>query len=208
MLVKAFSQASGVPASMLGHVLTAHTYVRQSSLLMARYCAGGALGAAPVASGFFQTYEAFFENDPEGFMPRDAALGASIQISEAIQFLGAQASLPVSLRSLPAGDAHAHHFLRRYLSMAGMWRAPAALRAGELSLEAATLGAALDSLAEGSPLVLLDAAFQDGDKLEIVVPLNPMTGCPDAQGLASRVAQGGLKLPFPPIVKIAMYPLL
>lgn len=207
-MVKAFCMASGVSETMFGHILTAHTYVRQSALLMAEYLAEGSPeGEAPVNGAFFEPYESFLENDPDGFMPPDAVMDASIQIYSTLQFLSKQAALPVALDALPEDAAKAHHFLRNYLMFSGMYRTPATLQLQKLSFKGASLAAALDSLTAEKPLVLLDTVFQDGDALNIVVPFNPMSNLSDANALPGHLAKECEKLPTMPAMTIASYPM-
>lgn len=175
-MVKAFTAATGVSETMFGHVLTAHSYVRQSTLAMARFMADESEGDSPVTVGFFDPYREFLESDEDEFMPSDAVWDASLQLTCAIRFLNEQAELPVSLDGLPEDDDQAHHFLRNYLMMAGMHRTPAVFQLQKLSFKGATLGDAIESLHAKKPLVLLDTVFQNADgSSEIIVPVNPLS---------------------------------
>ena len=104
--------------------------------------ADGSEGDSPVTVELFDPYREFLENDPDEFMPSDAVWDASLQLTCAMTFLNEQADLPVSLEGLPADEAQAHHFLRNYLMMAGMYRTPAVFQLEKLSFKGATLGAA------------------------------------------------------------------
>ena len=205
-MVKAFCMASGANETMFGHILTAHTYVRQSALLMAQYLAEGSPdGEVPVKCGFFEPYDEFLENDEDGFMPPDAVMDASLQIFATLQFLNSQASLPVALDTLPDDAAKAHHFLRNYVMFSGMYRTPATLQLGSLSFKGASLAAALDSLSDEKPLVLMDAIFQDGDAVNIIIPFNPTSDAFDAKSLPMHLAKECEKLPAMPALTVTSY---
>jgi hypothetical protein len=208
-MVKAFTAATGVSETMFGHVLTAHTYVRQSTLAMARFIADGSEGDSPVKVGFFDPYREFLERDEDEFMPSDAVWDASLQLTCAMRFLNEQADLPVSLDGLPEGEAQAHHFLRNYLMMAGMHRTPAVFQLEKLSFKGATLGAAIESLHKKKPLVLLDAVFQKADgSSEIIVPVNPISrhNEPLAAFIGAEIKR---RPPSSEVsIAIAMYPML
>jgi hypothetical protein len=207
-MMKVFTEASGVSETMLGHILTAHSYVRQSTILMGQFMAAGSEGGYPVTMPFFEPYEEFLENDPDLFMPSDAVMDASIQLYSTLKFISEQPGLPASMATLPDDETHAHNFLRNYLMMSGLYRTPATLQLGKLSFSGASLGAALDSLTDEKPLVLLDSVFQDGDSVEIVVPFNPMSKSSDSQSLAGFLRDEGKKLPKEPTIAVAMYPMI
>lgn len=208
-MVKAFTSVTGVSETMFGHVLTAHSYVRQSTLAMARYMADGSEGDSPVKVGFFDAYREFLENDPDGFMPSDAVWDASLQLTCAMGFLNEQDNLPASLGGLPEDEAQAHHFLRNYLMMAGMYRTPAVFQLEKFSLKGATLDAAIESLHAKKPLVLLDAVFQNADGTSrIIVPVNPLSDHREPlHGFMSKEMTRNPPSPEASIV-IAMYPML
>lgn len=208
-LIKAFTQASGVSEAMFGHVLTAHGYVRQSALLMAQHLADGSNGDCPVTVDFFEAYSEFLRNDESEFMPSDAVVDASMQLQCTMQFLSEQADLPASLDGLPEDEASSHNYLRQYLKFAGLYRTPARFRLKKLSLNGATLGDALDSLADDKPLVLLDTIFQNGDgSVQIAVPINPLSRHEDSKSLPALIAAVCKKLPVPPTIAVAMYPMV
>lgn len=208
-MVKAFSLATGVREAMIGHVLTAHIYVRQSTLLMARFFADGQEGGSPVTVDFFDPYGEHLEGDGDGFMPIDAVIDASVQLYCAMKYIHGQADMPASLESLPESEPHAHNFLRNYLMLAGMFRTPATVQFGKLSFKAATLDNALESLGDEKPLVLLDAVFTGADgSVELVVPLNPLTKNPDTGVLAGLIGKECQKLASKPSIKMAMFPLM
>ncbi len=210
-MLKAFSQASGVPESMTGYILTAHTYVRQATLIVARHLADGSPdeGGSPVTMGFFDPYNEFLENDHDGFVPPDAVVDAALQLYATLKFLHERASLPASLDGLPEDEPHAHHFLRNYLMFAGMHRKPAVFQLEKLSFKGATFEAAIESLTDKKPLVLMDSVFQDGDeKMEIIIPLNPLTKSSDAKSLAGLLAKESQKLPVQPALSVTMFPML
>lgn len=208
-MVKAFTAATGVSEAMFGHILTAHTYVRQATLAMARFMADGSEGDSPVTVGFFEPYREFLENDQDEFMPSDAVWDASVQLFCAMNFLNKQAELPVSLDSLPEDEAQAHHFLRNYLMMAGMHRTPAVFQLEKLSFKGATFDAAIESLHAKKPLVLLDTVFLSADgSSEIIVPVNPLSD--HREPLAAFISEEMNKRPPSSEVSItiAMYPML
>ena len=142
-------------------------------------------------------------------MPSDAVWDASLQLTCAITFLNEQADLPVSLEGLPADEAQAHHFLRNYLMMAGMYRTPAVFQLKKLSFKGATLGAAIESLDNKKPLVLLDTVFQKTDgSSDIIVPVNPLSN--HKEPLAAFIgAEIKRRDPSSKVsITVAMYPLV
>lgn len=207
-MVMAFTQASGVSSTYLGQVLTAHTYVRQCALLLAGYLAGGSEEASPINDSFFEPYRAFLDRDEDEFMPKDAVVDASMQIYCTLKYLHEKADIPVSLESLPDGEEQAHRFLSKYFTLAGMYRAPAYFQIDKLTFKNVSLASAIDSLGAEKPYVLLDSVFQNIDgSLEIVVPFNPVQRS-DNGTLAALISNEGEKLPLPPSIVIATYPLL
>lgn len=209
MMVEAFAKASGVPRTMFMHVISAHTYVRQSVLSMARFVADGEEGSSPITVDFFDSYRESLESDEDEFMPGDAVWDASLQLTCAIRFLNEQADLPASLANLPDDEARAHHFLRNYLMMAGMHRTPAVFQLEKLSFKGSTFDAAIESLHAKKPLVLLDTVFQKADgSAEIIVPVNPLSNHREA--LPAFIGAAMKKNPPSTAVSIsiAMYPMV
>ena len=204
-VIESFAKAAGVSEKLLRYVLSAHFCVRESTIQMAAFLADGSEGACPVDMSFFEPYEESLQGDENGFMPPDAVVDASIQLYATIKFVAEQKDLPSSLDCLPETDSKAHYFLRAYLALAGACRTPATLRRGSLCFEGAVLGAALDSLADEKPLVLLDPVFQDGEDLKIVVPVNMYSKNPDSNFFPGLITTEGMKLPVQPIVAITMF---
>jgi len=172
------AQASGSKLHPAAFVISAHTYVRNASLDMADFLAGGGgdEDGPPVTMDLFDPYFANLDDkDGDEIMPRDAAVDAAIQLCDTLAQINRRDDLPVSLENLPEDQSQAQQFLRSYLLFAGADRKPALFRRGELTFENATLGAAIASLSSKRPWVLIDTLFEPGgEALELSVPLNPL----------------------------------
>ena len=208
-MMAAFAQAANVSPVRAGQILTAHTYVRASTLIIARHIADGSPDddGPPITMDFFAPYEEFLAQDKDVIMPPDAVVDASIQLYSTIKFIAGQPDVPVDIESLPKNAVSAHQFLRNYLVLAGLYRTPATMQLENFSLAGSTLGEVLDSLADERPLVLLDAVFQDVDGTHIILPMNPHSSRSDEENLPAHVSDEIEKLESQPSISVVMYPM-